>query len=92
MAPKKSAGKGKAGEAAGEAEARGWKSSKCADFHLLGLVEEYLLQSQKEIHWRGSVGESFPREKTSESVIFYPHVLRGLGFPIFYFFRGLLHH
>ena len=49
MAPKKSVGKGKAGEAAGEPEARGWKSSKCTDFHLLGLVEDHLLQPQKII-------------------------------------------
>ena len=90
MAPMKSAGKGKAGEAAGEAEARGWKSSKCTDFHLLGLVEDHLLQPQKVIHWRGSVGESFPREKTSESDVFHPHVLRGLGFPVSDFFRGHL--
>jgi len=45
MVPRKTAGKGKAGHAAGEeAETHGWKSSKCTDFHLLGLVEDHLLQ------------------------------------------------
>jgi len=28
----------------------------------------------------------------NESVVFHPHVLRGLDFPISNFFRGLLHH
>ena len=37
-------------------------------------------------------GGSFPHEGGNESVIFLPHVLHGLGFPIFYFFRGLLYH
>ena len=41
---------------------------------------------------RSFVGESSPREKTSESVVFHPHVLRGLEFPISDFFQGLLHH
>ena len=35
---------------------------------------------------------SFPREEANESVVFLPYVLRGLGFPISDFFRGLLHH
>ena len=63
MAPKRSTSKGKVDEAAvGEAEVHGWKSSKCADSHLLNLVESHLLQPRKVIHWRGSVVESFPHE------------------------------
>ena len=92
MAPRKTHGKGKAGDAADEAEVQGWKSSKCTDFHLLGLVEENLLQPKEVIHWRKSVGESFPHEGENESVVSHSHVLRGLGFPISDFFRGLLHH
>ena len=85
--------KGKAGEAiGGEAEVHGWKSSKYSDSHLLGLVEEHLLQPRKEIHWRRSEGESFPHEGLGESVVFHPHVLRGLGFPVSDFFWGLLHY
>ena len=85
--------KGKAGEAiGGEAEVHGWKSSKYSDSHLLGLVEEHLLQPRKEIHWRRSEGESFTHKGVDESVVFHPHVLRGLGFPISDFFLGLLHH
>ena len=84
---------GKAGEAAGdEADVQGWKSSKCSDSHLFGLIEEHLLQPRNVIHWRRSDGESFPHEGGKESVIFLPHVLWGLGFPISDFFRGLLHH
>ena len=82
MAPKKSVGKGKADEATGEVETWGWKSSTCTNFHLLGLVEEHLLQSQKIIHWRRSIRESFLHERESESVVFHSHVLRGLGFPV----------
>ena len=33
-----------------------------------------------------------PHEEGNKSVIFLPHVLRGLGFPVSNFFRGLLHH
>ena len=93
MAPKRSASKGKVDEvAAGEAEVQGWKSSKGANSHLLNLVESHLLQPQNVIHWRGSVGESFPYEGGNESIVFLPHVLRGLGFSVFDFFRGLLYY
>ena len=84
---------GKVDEAAvGEAEVQGWKSSKCTDSHLLNLVESHLLQPRNMIHWHGSVGESFPREGGNESIVFLPHVLRGLGFPVSDFFCGLLLH
>ena len=93
MAPKRSIAKGKVDDAAvGEAEVHGWKSSKCTDSHLLNLVGKHLLQPRSVIHWRGSVGESFPHEEGNESVIFLPYVLRGLGFPVSNFFRGLLHY
>ena len=93
MAPKRSASRGKVDEAAvGEAEVHGWKSSKHADSHLLNLVESHLLQPRKVIHWRGSKGESFPHEGGNEYVVFLPHVLRGLGFPVSVFFRGLLYY
>ena len=87
MAPKRSVVKGKVDDAAdGEAEVHGWKSSKCAEPHLLNLVESHVLQPRKVIHWRGSVGESFSYEEGNESVVFLPHVLRGLGFPVSDFF------
>ena len=93
MAPKRSASKGKVDDAAvGEAEVHGWKSSKCTDSHLLDLVGKYLLQPRSVIHWRGSMGESFPHEEGNESVVFLPYVLRGLNFPVSDFFRGLLFH
>ena len=93
MAPQRSARRGKEGEAGGYAtETHEWKSSKCSDFDLLGLVEEHLLQSRNMVHWRRSDGESPPHEGLNESVVFHPHVLQGLGFPISDFFRGLLHH
>ena len=91
MAPKRSGAEGKVDEAAGDgAEVQEWKSSKCTDSHLLNLVESHLLQPQNIIHWRRSDGESFPPEGENESVVFLPYVLRGLGFPISDFFRGLL--
>jgi len=91
MAPKRSTSKGKVDDAAvGEAEVHEWKSIKCNDSHLLDLVEKHLLQSQKVIHWRGSEDESFPHEGGNESVVFLPHVLRGLGFHVSDFFHGLL--
>jgi hypothetical protein len=80
---------GKAGEAArDEANVQGWKSSKCSDSHLLGLVESHLLQHRNVIHWRRSEGESFPHEEKDESIVFLPYVLRGLGFPVSNFFPG----
>ena len=93
MAPKRFAGRRKAGEVAGDdAETHGWKSSKCTDSHLFSLVEEHLFQPRNVIHWRKFDGESFPHEGRNESVIVHPHVLRGLSFPVSDFFRGLLHH
>ena len=93
MAPKRSAAKGKVDDAAvSEAEVHGWKSSKCADSHLLDLVGKHLLQPRSVIHWRGAAGESFPHGEGSESVVFLPYVLRGHGFPVFDFFCGLLFH
>ena len=93
MAPKRSTAKGEASGAAGDgAEIQEWKSSKCTDFHLLNLVESHLLHPQSVIHLRRSDGESFPHEGGNESVIFHPHVLRGLGFPVSDFFRGLLYY
>jgi len=78
MAPKRSAGRGKAGEAAGdEADVQGWKSSKCSNSHLLGLVESHLLQPRNVIHWKHSDGESFPHEEGNKFVVFLPHVLVG---------------
>ena len=60
MALKRSAAKGKVDDAAvGKVEVHGWKSSKCADSHLLNLVESRLHQPRKVIHWRGSVGSIF---------------------------------
>ena len=90
MAPKKI--QGKASGAAEPVEKVGWKGSKCSDFHLLGLVEENLLQPRELIHWWKSPGDAPPHEGTNETVIFHSHVLRGLGIPTSDFFRGLLHH
>ena len=76
MVPKKTAGMGKAGKAAGDgAKTHGWRSSKCTDFHLFGLVEEHLLQPRDVVHWMGSDGESFPHEGVNESIVFHPNVL-----------------
>ena len=81
MAAKRSAGRGKAGEAGGDdAETHGWKSSKCTDSHLLNLVESHLLQPRNVIHCRRSDGESFSHEEGNESVVFLPHVLRSPNF------------
>ena len=74
MAPKRSASKGKVDDAAvGEVEVHGWKSSKCTDSHLLDLVGKHLLQPCSVIHWRGSVGESFPHEEGKQQIRFFPH-------------------
>ena len=93
MAPKRSAAKGKVDDTAvGETEVHGWKSSKFTDSHLLDLVGKHLLQPRSVIQWRGSAREYFPHEGGNEYVVFLTHVLRGLGFPISDFFRGLLYH
>ena len=72
MAPKRSAAKGKVDDAAiGETEVHGWKTSKCADSHLLNLVESHLLQPRKVIHWCGSMGEPFPHEGETNLSFFF---------------------
>ena len=72
MAPKRSAVKGKVDDAAvGEAEDHGWKSSKCADSHLLNLVESRLHQPRKVIHWRGSVGSIFLMKREMNLSFFF---------------------
>ena len=81
MAPKRVQGKGKAGGAADQVETQGWRTSECSDFHLLGLVEEDLLQSREVVNWRKSLGESVPRDRPNETIIFHYHVLHGLGIP-----------
>jgi len=92
MAPKKIQRKGKASGAADQAETEGWRGSKCSDFHLLGPVEENLLQPRELVHLRKSLGDSVPREESKETVNFQSHVLRGLEIPTSDFFCGLLHH
>ena len=92
MAPKKTQEKGKASGAADQVETGGWRASKCYDFHLLGLVEENLLQPREVVNWRKSLGDSVPHEEPNETVIFHSHVLRGLRIPTSDFFHGLLHH
>jgi len=92
MAPKKILGKGKASRVAESVEKEGWRVSKCSDFHLLGLVEENLLQPRELVHWQKALGDAPPRKGTNKTVIFYSHVMQGFGIPTSYFFRGLLHH
>ena len=92
MAPKRTQGKRKVGDAANQLETEGWRASKCSDFHLLGLAKENLLQPCEVVHWRKSVGDSVPHEGPNETVIFQSHVLCGLRIPTSDFFRGLLHH
>ena len=92
MAPKKIQGKGQSGGVADQVETSGWRASKCSEFHLLGLVEENLLQPRKVVNWRKSLGYSVPHEEPNEAVIFHSFILHGLGIPISNFFRGLLHH
>jgi len=76
MAPKRSAGRGKSGEPCREdVKTHGWKSSKCSDSHLFGLIEEHLLQPRNVIHWRRSDGESFPHEGGNESFLMFFGVL-----------------
>jgi len=79
MVPKRVQGKGKAGGAAEPVEMDGWRASKCSDFHLLGLVEESLLQPREVVHWRKALGDAPPHEGTNETIFFHSHVLRGLG-------------
>ena len=82
MALKRSAAKGKVDDAAvGETEVHGWKTGKCADSHLLNLVESHLLQPRKLIHWRHYDGESFPYEGKDKSVVFLPQFFEASVFP-----------
>jgi len=94
MAPKKPASKAK-GRLTGAidlAEQEGWKTSKCFEFHLLGLVEENLLQPREVVHWSKALGGVPPREGSQETVAFKAFVLRGFGIRTSDFFHGLLFH
>jgi len=94
MAPKKTLSKGKerSGGADGPMEVEGWRASKCSDFHLLGLVEEKILQLREVVHWRKALGEERRHDRNQETVIFKDFILRGFGIPTSDFFRGLLFH
>ena len=88
MAPKKASSKGKDGTYVSEVQ--GWRTSKCSDSHLLGLVEEKILQPHEVVHWRKASWEDCPREEGLETVVFNDFILRGFGVPTSDFFRGLL--
>jgi len=94
MAPKKSLSKGKEKPSGvgSPTEIEGWRASKCSDFHLLGLVEEKLLQPRELIHWRNALGDVPPHEGDQETIVFKDYILRGFGIPSFDFFHGLLFH
>jgi hypothetical protein len=61
-------------------------------FHLLGLVEEKILQGQEIVQWRKALGDAPPREGSQETIVFKDFILRGFGIPTSDFFRGLLFH
>ena len=94
MVPKKSLGKGKdkPSGAANPVVKEGWRASKCSNFHLLGLVEEKLLQPREVVQWRKALGGAPPHEGPNKTVMFQSYILRGLEIPTSDFFRDLLHH
>ena len=44
---------------------------KCSDSHLLGLVEEHLLQPQNVIHWRLQMGSFFLMREKMNLLFFF---------------------
>jgi len=83
MATKKALGKGKEkpSGASSPVEKEGWRASKCSDFHLLGLVEEKLLQPCEVVYWCKALGDASPRKGPQETIIFQSYILHGLGIP-----------
>ena len=94
MAPKKCLERERRSQAEHQAQRRRKDGEQIGafDFHLLGLVEEKLLQPREVVQWRKSLGDAPPREGPQETVAFQSHILRGFGVPTPDFFRGLLYH
>ena len=88
MAPKK-ATKLK-GVAAEPTRDEGWNTSKCSQSDLDSMVSQGLLVPKSVIQWRPALGSDHPYENTGEIVAFSSYLERGLGFPCFSFFSGLL--
>jgi hypothetical protein len=55
------------------------------------LATRGLLKPKVEVAWRPTVGEAFPIEGISETVVFLTHTERRFGVPTGDFFRELLY-
>jgi hypothetical protein len=67
-----------------------WETSMVTEEQIQSLVDRGLLRPKLQMAWRPAVGEAFPTEGTSETVVFIAHIEHGLGVPAGDFLCGLL--
>ncbi|CAN6234291.1 unnamed protein product [Urochloa humidicola] len=67
-----------------------WRRSISSQERLENLVVEGVLPDATTGGWRPAAGEDLPTPQTTEVVTFESFLLRGLGFPLHPFLRGLL--
>jgi hypothetical protein len=56
-----------------------WETS--TEEQIQSLVDRGLLWHKSQVGWTPAVGEAFPTEGTSETVVFIAHIKRGFGVP-----------
>ena len=66
-----------------------WTTSSVSEEHIERLRSAGYL-SGDIVHWLPDEGQLIPTPRPHERVVFLPHFLRGLGFPLHPFVRGLM--
>ena len=66
-----------------------WMASSITEGHIQKLRSAGYLSSDIA-HWLPDKGQLIPTPRPHERVVFLPHFLRGLGFPLHPFVRGLM--
>ncbi len=66
-----------------------WLASTVKEEHITKLRNAGYLSSDIA-HWLPNKGQLIPTPSPHERVVFLPHFLRGLGFPLHPFVRGLM--
>jgi hypothetical protein len=67
-----------------------WKKSSVGEVDLNLMVVDGIIQPEKEIEWKSSLGQPFPTEAQEEIVLFKSFCERGFALPASDFFRELL--
>jgi hypothetical protein len=68
-----------------------WETSRVTKEQIQSLADYGLLRPKVQVGWTPAVGEEFPTEGYSETVIFLTHIERGFGVLAGDYLCGLLH-